>query len=328
MENDRKVIVSIIIPVYQAKDTLERCVTSCLDQQNIEPGDMEIILVDDGSTDGSADLCDRLSLADEHRRITVIHTENQGVSCARNTGINVAKGRFVAFADSDDYVKANLINNMLKHADEATAVVDETTSYEGNQKISGFQYIEDAILNSNTHVWGKLFDRETLSQGNIRFPEKVTIGEDLLFLLDLAIYLDKRRCIKCIADGDYVYTENENSAMNKAFKESYLDQIFCWRQAEEKLLKIKDKISYYAFVSVAASQIMTALLVAGKVATQGSGRNAETDKKAIKQVKDQISHALKIRGAYAALSFGYKLKVLVFRISPDLYIKLYARHKS
>ena len=73
---------------------------------------------------------------------------------------------------------------------------------------------------------------------------------------------------------------------------------------------------------------MTALLVAGKVATQTGERDSAIDREAISQVKDQIKHALKVRGAYAGLSMGYKIKVLIFRINPDLYLRLYARHKG
>ena len=126
----------------------------------------------------------------------------------------------------------------------------------------------------------------------------------------------------------FVYTENENSAMNSAFKKSYLDQILCWRQTEEKLLEVKENISPYAFVSVAVSQILTALLVIGKVATQTGERDAALDKEAMDQAMGQINHALKVRGAFAALSTGHKIKVMVLRFNPELYLKLYARHKA
>lgn len=320
--------ISIIIPVYQAKDTLKKCVLSCLSQRNIDPMEVEVILVDDGSTDGSSELADELAKEDEQGRIKVIHTPNGGVSKARNTGIQEATGRFVAFVDSDDYVSNGIIGNMVKYADESTLIVDETKSIVTTQKISGFQYIENSVLNRNTHVWGKIFDRKSLLESGVLFQEGLTIGEDLLFLMDFATFIGKKRCIRCISEEDYVYTENENSAMNRAFKKSYLDQIKCWRQAEDKLLEIREYVSAYAFVSVAVSQIMTALLVVGKVAVQSGERDKELDEKAVLMVKDQIKHALKVRGAFAGLSFGYKLKVTVFRINPELYLKLYAKHKG
>ena len=328
MSLDTDKTISIIIPVYQAKDTLRRCVLSCLNQKNLDPKELEVILVDDGSTDGSSKLCDELSAGDALGRIQVLHTDNGGVSRARNFGIDAAKGRFLVFVDSDDAVTDGLLANMIKHADESTLLVDETNSFSGSSKISGYSYIENVVLAGNTHVWGKLFDRESIVEGNIRFPEGLTIGEDLLFLLDYALFIDKKHGIRCIADGDYIYTENENSAMNRAFKKSYLDQIKCWRMAEDKLMAVKANVSPYAFVSVAVSQILTALLVVGKVATQGDNRDEELDKLAISEVTGQIKHALKVRGAFAGLSAGHKLKVMIYKISPRLYLDLYARHKG
>ena len=321
-------MVSIIIPVYQAKDTLRRCVESCLSQKEISPEEMEIILVDDGSNDGSDVICDEFSGNRDGVRISVKHTENHGVSHARNIGIDLARGRFVVFVDSDDEITDVFVSNLLKYADEDTMLVDETNSYSCVQKISGYQYIENSILNENTHVWGKLIERKTIIEGNIRFAEGVAIGEDLLFMLDLALFADKKRCIRCIPQGNYIYNDNDNSAMNSSLKKSYLDQILCWRRTEEKLLTVKENISPYAFVSVAVSQILTALLVIGKVATQSGDRDEELDKLAMKESMEQIEHALKVRGSFAALSMGHKIKVMLLKFNPDLYLKLYARHKG
>ncbi len=324
----KNLMVSIIIPVYQAKDTLRECVESCVCQKNISKDEYEIILVDDGSTDGSGDLCDELSGEDYGVAIKVVHTENFGVSHARNTGIEMAQGRFLVFVDSDDKVREAYISNLLKHADESMVIVDETDSFFSVQKISGFQYIEESILNRNTHVWGKLIDRETVENGNVRFPEGLSIGEDLLFLLDLAIFVGKKRCIRCIAEGDYFYNVNESGAMLSSFKKSYLDQLTCWKEASDKLQGIKGHISPYALVNVAASQISTALLVIGKVATQQGKRDEELSSFAVSESMKQINSALKVRGAFAALEAGHKIKVIMLKISPSLYLKLYARHKG
>jgi glycosyltransferase involved in cell wall biosynthesis len=322
-------LVSIIIPVYQAKDFLRKCVESCLKQKNLSEDEFEIILVDDGSTDGSASICDALQNEYGSEKIKVCHTENHGVSHARNTGVDQAQGRFVVFVDSDDMVMEGFLDNLTKRADENTDLVDETSSFSGTQKLNGYQYIENSILNVNTHVWGKLFSLKTIREGNIRFEDGLTIGEDLLFLIDFALCIDKKHSIRCMEDGDYVYTENEQSAMNRPFKESYLDQLTCWREAEERLLAVRENISPYAFVSLSVSQILTALLVLGKIATQDeSKKNENLNKEAIERVKEQINHALKTRGAFAGLSLGHKLKVIIFRISPELYINLYARHKG
>ncbi|MBQ7615480.1 MAG: glycosyltransferase family 2 protein [Butyrivibrio sp.] len=328
MNNENK-LVSIIVPVYQAKDTLKKCVLSCLNQKFIAPGELEVILVDDGSTDGSTQICDELERDDETGCIRVVHTKNFGVSHARNIGLQQAAGRFIAFVDSDDEVESGYLENLMKYADEGTALLDETDIYSGAQKISGFQYIENVILRGNSHVWGKLFDRETVAQNHIMFEEGLTIGEDLLFLLDFALSQEKKHTIKCTSTGGYFYTENENGAMKSAFKAGYMDEIKCWKSAEEKLLPYRDSLSRYAYVSLAVSQIMTAFLVIGKVAAlEESDRDNDLAKLAVSQASEQIRHGLRTQGAFAGLSFGYKLKVILFKISPSLYLKMYHRHKA
>lgn len=326
MEKGGEMSVSIIVPVYQAKGTLRECVLSCLSQKCDKLDDMEVILVDDGSTDGSGELCDELS--GEDKRIKVLHTENHGVSHARNTGMDEATGKYIVFVDSDDLVKEGFLENVLKYADEGTVLVDETDSFTAEENISGFQYIENSILNKNSHVWGKLFLLDAIRKDNIRFLEGLTIGEDLLFMLDVAISQGKKRAVRCISGGDYIYRENEQGAMKRAFKESYLDEIRCWRMAEEKLLPYGREISAYALVSVAVSQILTAFLVAGKISLIEEGKIDKTlQERAMGEVEEQIRHALKTRGTFAALPTGHKIKTLLFRFNKNLYLKMYGSHK-
>ncbi len=329
MEVSGEIVVSIIIPVYQVADSVRECVKSCLGQKELRESELEVILVDDGSTDGSGDICEELAAADPHGRIKVVHTENHGVSHARNTGLEMAKGRFVTFVDSDDLIKEEFIDNLIKYADEGTTVVDETDSFQASHKISGFQYIENSILNRNTHAWGKLFDRKTLIREHISFREDLTIGEDLIFMLDFALSQGEGHTIRCIPAGNYLYTDNDQGAMNRKFRPSYLDQIRCWRWAEEKLIPYSSRFSNDTFVSVADSQIMTALLVAGKIAVLDEDkRDRGLTELAISEVTRQIRHAIKTEGAFVGLSFGYKLKVIIYSLSPTLYLKLYHRHKA
>ncbi len=329
MEENREILVSIIIPVYQVKDTLRRCVLSCLNQKFVAPSEMEVILVDDGSTDGSAEICDALKEEDEHGRIIVVHTRNFGVSHARNLGIERACGRFLVFVDSDDEVKDEYLETLMKYADESTALVDETNINVQSGKISGFQYIENQILSGKTHVWGKLFDRKAVLDAGCRFQEGLSIGEDLLFLIDFSIAQEKRHTIRCIKDGDYIYTDNVQGAMKQEFKESYLGEIVSWRKAEEKLNPYRQELSNYAFVSLSVSQIMTALLVVGKIAVMDEDkRDKDLTALALSEASQQIEHALKTPGAFAGLSFGYKLKVMLFRFNQNLYLKMYHNHKA
>lgn len=111
MENGHMIRFSVIIPVYNVAAYLENCVDSLLHQQKME-GYLEILLVDDGSTDESGQICDRL--AEEHPAVKVVHKENGGLSSARNTGIQHAVGEYVLFVDSDDYVEGNLCQELEK----------------------------------------------------------------------------------------------------------------------------------------------------------------------------------------------------------------------
>lgn len=107
--------LSIIVPVYNVKAFLNKCVDSLL-AQDLPKEDFEIILVDDGSTDGSGKLCD--SLAAEHGNIRVIHQQNRGLSGARNAGIPVASGDYILFVDSDDYLCPNVLGTLVGLAEE------------------------------------------------------------------------------------------------------------------------------------------------------------------------------------------------------------------
>jgi len=111
-------LVSIIVPVYNVEPYIETCIQSLIRQTM---GNIEVILVDDGSTDRSGELCDQYAEADE--RIRVIHKQNGGLSSARNAGISAAKGEYLLFVDSDDYVSASLVEKTVSCAEQNQADV-------------------------------------------------------------------------------------------------------------------------------------------------------------------------------------------------------------
>ena len=114
-------IISIVVPVYKVEKLLERCVKSLIDQ-SLE--DIEIILVDDGSPDKSGDICDKLKQQDS--RICVIHKSNGGLSSARNAGIQVAKGKYISFVDSDDDVELNMFEIMVNGGCKKTPLTEKS----------------------------------------------------------------------------------------------------------------------------------------------------------------------------------------------------------
>ena len=119
-EEEKKPLITIIIPVYNILDYLERCVDSCIHQSY---PDLEILLIDDGSTDGTGELCDRLKEKD--KRIRVFHKENGGSSSARNLGIKEARGEYLGFVDSDDYISEDMYEQLLKAALDKKAEITQ-----------------------------------------------------------------------------------------------------------------------------------------------------------------------------------------------------------
>lgn len=193
-------MVSVIIPVYNSIQSLEHCVHA-IRQQTVSC--WELILVDDGSTDGSGPLCDRL--AAEDARIRVIHKQNGGVSSARNSGIDVAQDTYLTFCDSDDYYESDYLETMLRTAREHPDCGHIWCCF---RTVSGYQK-ENAKPNCTSEktllrfalqdymslheLWldaspcNKLFRQEVIKRQKIRFPEDLSLGEDWLFNMD---YID------------------------------------------------------------------------------------------------------------------------------------------
>ncbi|XVX20484.1 glycosyltransferase family 2 protein [Actinomycetota bacterium] len=187
-------MISTIVPVYNAEETLADCITSILEQSY---QDIELILVDDGSTDGSAALCE--NFAAEDARVSVIRKENGGVSTARNAGLDAARGHFVQFVDADDLLPdgstQRLVDGQQGFGSDYTALgstwIDLRTgrrqefTLEESVGLSFEEFFADfarwAALEYTPGPCGKLYRRSILEGHGIRFPEGVRIGEDVLF---------------------------------------------------------------------------------------------------------------------------------------------------
>ena len=131
--------VSVIIPVYNRKDCIERCVDSVNNQA--DPGKFQIILVDDGSTDGASDVCEVLSK--KYENVSVYHQKNAGVSAARNRGIEKAEGKWISFIDCDDYVHEGFYSELLDGEEADLLCCDFYFEVESIPPIS--DYIEEGL---------------------------------------------------------------------------------------------------------------------------------------------------------------------------------------
>lgn len=204
---------SIVIPVYNVKKYLSRCVNSVLSQ---EYTDFEIILVDDGSTDGSGELCDTFKGLDH--RIKVLHKENAGLSDTRNKGIKVAEGEYIILLDSDD----SLVENSLKK-------------------------IRDAMIDTNCDVYSGFAysikeDQKKIEKGRLKkFPQKVITGSEYIRLLD------KQRKEVTFCAPFMIYKRSFLNSSNLVFRESLLHEDELW--TPEVLLKCNSimwmNIPYY-----------------------------------------------------------------------------------
>lgn len=198
-------LVSIIVPIRNSKHYLDDCVNSLRSQTY---PDLEIILVDDGSTDGSAELCDAMAQTDQ--RIRVTHQPCRGVSAARNAGLDAATGAFVTFVDSDDSLRREAVAEAVRcaithsadmvvfgydvieeHADGSVTEQESKTVRQQNV-IDTRRRHEKTVANQlcaldNDELlyqcWGKLYRRSSI--GDLRFAENIAFGEDMLFVLDL-----------------------------------------------------------------------------------------------------------------------------------------------
>ena len=212
---------SIVIPVYNAEKFLCACVESVQAQKNC--GAFELILVNDGSSDGSAALCDHLAEADA--RIRVIHQPNQGVSAARNAGINAAQGKYVLFLDSDDLWEEALLETLEKYLhQQPDMVVFGYRQFGCDVALEEFVPVAQVACETGIdyfHRYEKLgtmpavscccnaFRRTFLLENGLHFPMQVQYGEDFRFYMNCLKAAEK---LICIGQSFYKYRVNEASA--------------------------------------------------------------------------------------------------------------------
>lgn len=202
--------ISVIIPVYNAVKYLGACVDSVLSQTGC---DLELILVDDGSSDGSGELCREYERKDS--RVRYLHKENGGVSSARNMGLDHATGDWIAFADADDY----MLPDALLHMVEAMEGGDDMIVSSSLRLQDGKLY-EECVFPDDTYgdslsavrhyaLWAYLFRREVIEANGLRFVEELRYSEDRVFIFQYAMASKSLRSLSVPA---YVYRINETSA--------------------------------------------------------------------------------------------------------------------
>ena len=224
MSKNTEIKVSVIVPVYNTEKYLIRCLESLVNQTLNE---MEVLVVDDGSTDSSPLILEKY-IARFPDRIRVIHKENGGQATARNMGIREARGKYIGFTDSDDYVDNHMFEEMLKAAESEDCDMVECNYHyiqdlkKGTQEIATrgnirqYKNQKDMFIDPMTVPWSRLVKREILQKEGLQFPEGL-IYEDTAFCIKMLPYIKKE---KYVDKQLYYYILREGSTMtaNKSRK--------------------------------------------------------------------------------------------------------------
>ena len=256
---DHQPLISVIVPVYNVEKYLERCVLSILNQtyQNLE-----LILIDDGSSDSSGRLCEEFKTRDH--RVVVIHSSNGGQSRARNVGLDRAKGEFIGFVDSDDWISPEmysyLYSLLLKYDCDVAGIQPVHTRgeesrerkkerlqfFEGKEILEEFLY--EGIKTGSYCVWKNLY-RAGMLEG-YRFPEG-RINEDILF--NYQVFSKARKIVKSNR-GLYYYFQGTGSTTTSGLKKRDYDLLYICDEVDQ-LAGCNDslKVRYLAKVKVARS---------------------------------------------------------------------------
>lgn len=241
--------LSLVIPVYRAQRWLRRAVDSVLCQTFT---DFEVILVDDGSPDGSGAICDEYAAADS--RVRVLHQTNGGVSAARNAGVAAARGRLLAFMDSDDLLSPFLLEMVLDQAGQTPEDIvlwKYCTGERGFMKqrqpvpVSFWKQEQIGSLYRNGWlgaVWSALFDRELFCRAGIRFDESLRLGEDLVLMFQYArAWFDghPRGGFRLLEAGLYFYdNEDKGESLSRQFAPDFCDN---WSQVFTRILTMGEE---------------------------------------------------------------------------------------
>lgn len=256
-------LISIIVPVYNVAEYLDKCLTSILRQTY---GNIEIIVVDDGSTDGSGEICDRY--AEECGVLQVVHKENGGAVSAREAGLEKAGGKYIGFVDGDDYVEEDMFRRLAETMEETGADFVHSGYWAGHRKWSCMEnavihlqnaharenFIKERVLNFgdgrciSPSLWSKLFRAELIKKSHQCVPGTQEAGEDFICLAECILRSGK---VSFLNMAGYHYTLREGSLSRQQDAKALMWQTG-WYKAMEGILKrhgcweqLKESLDHY-----------------------------------------------------------------------------------
>lgn len=261
-------MISVIVPVYNTVNFIDACLTSIINQSY---RNIEIIIVDDGSTDGSGKKCDDFAVID--KRIKVFHIINGGVSKARNYALERASGDYIYFCDSDDLLYEDCLETLIKNMNDSIDcsiggyIITDTTGKaitDNKNYKESYISIEDTLVDFynpmyktfNGYIWNRLFKRSIILENNIRFKENIYIKEDGLFLVEYLCKCKKKTFYT--TKPVYKYIQHSSSAMhtclntvNKKSLSRLEGTIFCYKAIKSSPYKKAESYARSQIVHIA-----------------------------------------------------------------------------
>ena len=274
MDNKSKGLISIIIPVYNASEYLNRCFDSIIRQTY---RNLEILFVDDCSSDDS-ETCIRLFM-NRHEisdlKIRCIHHEyNRGVAAARNTGLDNAKGEYVYYLDADDYIEDNTLELLYKEANGTEADIigcEWFLSFNKNERhmvqpkaICGEElFIKMARGVARWNLWLFMVKRSLYENNNIRFTETMNMGEDMMVMMKLTLYANK---VSILNIPLYHYIQTKSDSLTRNWSKGYMDQITVNVGEVERLVKCNYDNRFDKEINFLKLNIKLPLLISSSIA--------------------------------------------------------------
>ena len=341
-----KTKVTIVVPVYNTKKYLKECVQSLTEQTY---ADIEILLVDDGSTDGSSDLCDTLATTDE--RIRVIHKENGGAATARNLGIDEADGEYLMFLDSDDWLDTDTVDTLVNYADENKTDVlrfNYVREFEGKQLVKPNTFLQEKLyageecktvcrqllglsgkelahpesMNFLASCGFNLYRTDILRSLGVRFIPIQEIGSFVDGLFNFSVFLHIER-FAFINRPFYHYRKTNEGAATANYRKNYVARQLVLFEKIKKKIEEEGKWEYFSqayYNRIALSSMEICF---------NAMRNKAGFRERYREIKSVLKHE-KFKEAYKKLdisSMGIKWKAYYFLIKHSMVFPTYVMTK-
>ena len=336
--------VSIIVPVYNVEIYLDRCINS-LKNQTLE--DIEIILVDDSSTDSSLEICNKAAMEDS--RIKVIHKVNEGAGKARNAALEIATGEYIGFIDSDDFIETDMFKTLYEKAEEYNSdlVMSGVLFVDGNMFSKDGECVRKIYFDKDTHfnteaelkelrmgiigalpededdskygmsIWKNLFKREIINNNNITFQsEREMLSEDALFMID---YISCIKKATGISEAFYNYCRNGDS-ISKSYKKDRFEKSLVFVSEVEKRFNKDIQPETYNIYIYRFWQAMCRVVCSQEIMHAADNNINFSDLK--ERLKTVCTHNLTVSAlkAYPLNTLPFKQRLFAYAVKYRMYL--------